>query len=111
MRFGYFLSCEEYSPIELVEQAQRDCTELGKEIALLVPHQVNVRIIDAAREALGLPADQVVVNLDRYGNTSAASVPLALDEAVRTGRARPGDTVLLVAFGGGLTWSSALLTL
>src|SRR5205085_313756 len=84
--------------IELVEQAQRDCSELGKEIALLVPHQVNLRIIDAAREALALPADRVVVNIDRYGNTSAASVPLALDEAVRTGRARPGDTVLLVAF-------------
>jgi 3-oxoacyl-[acyl-carrier-protein] synthase-3 len=53
----------------------------------------------------------VVVNLDKYGNTSAASVPIALDEALRTGRCKPGDTVLLVAFGGGLTWSSALLTL
>ena len=100
-----------YQFIELVEQAQRDCSELGKEIALVIPHQVNVRIIDAAKEALGLPANKVVVNLDRYGNTSAASVPLALDEAVREGRAKPGDTVLLVAFGGGLTWSSALLTL
>ncbi len=52
-----------------------------------------------------------MINLDRYGNTSAASVPIALDEAVRTGRARPGDTILLAAFGGGLTWSSALITL
>ncbi len=53
----------------------------------------------------------MVINIDRYGNTAAASVPIALDEAVRDGRARPGDNVLLVAFGGGLTWSSALLTL
>jgi 3-oxoacyl-[acyl-carrier-protein] synthase-3 len=100
-----------YTLIELIEQAQKDCVELGRELSLIVPHQVNVRIIDAALEALGMPAGRVVVNLDKYGNTSAASVPLALDEAVRTGRAKPGDTVLLAAFGGGLTWSSALLTL
>lgn len=100
-----------YQLIELIEQAQRDCVELGKELKLLVPHQANMRIIDAATEALGLPPERVVLNLDKYGNTSAASVPLALDEAVRVGRAKPGDTVLLVAFGGGLTWSSALLTL
>jgi 3-oxoacyl-[acyl-carrier-protein] synthase-3 len=100
-----------YTLIELIEQAQKDCVELGRELSLIVPHQVNVRIIDAALEALGMPAGRVVVNLDKYGNTSAASVPLALDEAVRTGRAKPGETVLLAAFGGGLTWSSALLTL
>lgn len=100
-----------YQLIELIEQAQRDCRRLERELALVVPHQVNSRIIDAALEAVGLPADKVMVNLDKYGNTSAASVPIALDEAIRTGRARPGDTVLLVAFGGGLTWSSALLTL
>jgi 3-oxoacyl-[acyl-carrier-protein] synthase-3 len=72
---------------------------------------VNQRIIDAALESSGFPKEKVVVNLDRYGNTSAASVPIALDEALRTGRCKPGDVVLLVAFGGGLTWSSALLTL
>ena len=100
-----------YQFIELVEQAQRDCSELGKEIALLVPHQVNGRIIDAALEELPLKPEQVMLNLDRYGNTSAASVPIALDEALRAGRCKPGDTVLLVAFGGGLTWSSAIITL
>ena len=66
---------------------------------------------DAALEDLDFPAEKVVVNLDKYGNTSAASVPIALDEAVRAGRCKPGDTLLLVAFGGGLTWSSALVTL
>jgi 3-oxoacyl-[acyl-carrier-protein] synthase-3 len=100
-----------YRMIELLEQGQADCLELGCEIDLLVPHQVNQRIIDSALEATGFPVDKVVVNLDRFGNTSAASVPIALDEAVRAGRAKPGDTVLLAAFGGGLTWSSALITL
>jgi 3-oxoacyl-[acyl-carrier-protein] synthase-3 len=100
-----------YQMIELIEQAQKDCVELEREIDLIVPHQVNSRIIDAALEAVELPADRVMVNLDKYGNTSAASVPVALDEAIRTGRAKRGDTVLMVAFGGGLTWSSALLTL
>lgn len=100
-----------YQLIELIEEAQRDCAELGKELSLLIPHQANMRIIDAATEALGLPPERVMLNIDKYGNTSAASVPLALDEAVRSGRAKPGDTILLVAFGGGLTWSSALLTL
>ncbi|HVK18884.1 MAG TPA: beta-ketoacyl-ACP synthase III [Fimbriiglobus sp.] len=100
-----------YQMIELVEQAQQDCRKLERELALIIPHQVNSRIIDAALDALELPADKVMVNLDKYGNTSAASVPIALDEAIRTGRVKPGDTVLLVAFGGGLTWSSALLTL
>jgi 3-oxoacyl-[acyl-carrier-protein] synthase-3 len=80
-------------------------------VALLIPHQVNQRIIDSAISHIEFPPEKVMVNLDRYGNTSAASVPLALDEAIRTGRARPGDTVLLVAFGGGLTWSSAVLRL
>jgi 3-oxoacyl-[acyl-carrier-protein] synthase III len=94
-----------------VQQALDDCKQLGKELALIVPHQVNVRVIDAALEGLGFPAERVVVNLDKYGNTSAASVPIALDEAVRAGRCGPGDTILLVAFGGGLTWSSALVTL
>lgn len=98
--------------IELIRRAEADCREMGvRGIDLLIPHQVNQRIIDAALEDTGFPADRVVVNLDRYGNTSAASVPIALDEALRTGRCRRGDTVLLVAFGGGLTWSSAVVTL
>ncbi len=94
-----------------VQLALDDCKRLGTELSLIVPHQVNVRVIDAALEDLDFPAEKVVVNLDKYGNTSAASVPIALDEAVRTVRCGPGDTILLVAFGGGLTWSSALVTL
>ncbi|AWM40936.1 3-oxoacyl-[acyl-carrier-protein] synthase 3 [Gemmata obscuriglobus] len=98
--------------VELIERAEHDVCELGLPgVDVLIPHQVNQRIIDAALESTGFPRDKVMVNLDRYGNTSAASVPIALDEALRTGRCKRGDTVLLVAFGGGLTWSSALVTL
>jgi 3-oxoacyl-[acyl-carrier-protein] synthase-3 len=97
--------------VELIQQAKIDCREMGLDgIDLLIPHQVNQRIIDSALESTGFPRDKVMVNLDKYGNTSAASVPIALDEATREGRCEPGDTVLLVAFGGGLTWSSAIVT-
>ena len=97
--------------VELIQQAEIDCREMGLDgIDLLIPHQVNQRIIDSALETTNFPPGKVMVNLDKYGNTSAASVPIALDEALRGGRCKPGDTVLLVAFGGGLTWSSAVLT-
>ncbi|AIR61669.1 ketoacyl-ACP synthase III [Enterobacter sp. Ap-916] len=75
----------------------------------LVPHQANLRIISATAKKLGMPMDNVVVTLDRHGNTSAASVPAALDEAVRDGRIKRGQLVLLEAFGGGFTWGSALV--
>lgn len=75
----------------------------------LVPHQANLRIINATARKLGMEMDKVVVTLDRHGNTSAASVPTALDEAVRDGRIKPGQLVLLEAFGGGFTWGSALV--
>lgn len=75
----------------------------------LVPHQANLRIISATAKKLGMSMDNVVVTLDRHGNTSAASVPSALDEAVRDGRIKPGQLVLLEAFGGGFTWGSALV--
>jgi 3-oxoacyl-[acyl-carrier-protein] synthase-3 len=98
--------------VELIQQAEIDCRELGiNGPDVLIPHQVNQRIIDSALEVTGFPKDKVMVNLDKYGNTSAASVPIALDEALKTGRCKAGDTVLLVAFGGGLTWGSAILTL
>jgi 3-oxoacyl-[acyl-carrier-protein] synthase-3 len=97
--------------IELTQDAIDECQRHGLEIKLLIPHQVNQRIIDAALDQTGFPADRVIVNLANYGNTSGASIPIALDEAMREGRARPGDTVLLVAFGGGLTWGSVILTL
>lgn len=79
------------------------------DIQWLVPHQANIRIISAMAKKLGMSMDHVVVTVDRHGNTSAASVPLAFDEAVRDGRIRRGDTVLMEAFGGGFTWGSVLL--
>ncbi len=77
----------------------------------LVPHQANRRIIDAMGRKLGLPPERVVMTVDRHANTSAASVPLALDDAWRDGRIKRGDLVLLEALGGGLTWGSALVRL
>lgn len=79
------------------------------DIDWLVPHQANIRIISATAKKLSMPMDQVVVTVDQHGNTSAASIPLALDEAVRDGRIQRGQTVLLEAFGGGFTWGSALV--
>jgi 3-oxoacyl-[acyl-carrier-protein] synthase III len=80
------------------------------DISLFVPHQANLRIIDAARERLRLPPERVVVTVDEYGNSSTASVPLALAHALDHGRIAPGDTLLLVSFGAGLTWASSVLT-
>jgi 3-oxoacyl-[acyl-carrier-protein] synthase-3 len=79
------------------------------QISLVVPHQANIRILHALTERLELPAERVFINLERYGNTSAASIPLALDEARAAGRVRPDDYVILVAFGAGLTWGATLL--
>ena len=79
------------------------------QIDWLIPHQANLRIITATAKRLGMPMERVVVTVDRHGNTSAASVPLALDEAVRSGRVQRGELLLLEAFGGGFTWGSALL--
>ncbi len=79
------------------------------DVDLYVPHQANVRIIRAVAERLGLPMEKVVLNMDRYGNTSAASIPLALDEAVRDGRVKDGSVIMMGAFGAGLTWASALI--
>ncbi|GAX90403.1 beta-ketoacyl-ACP synthase III [Effusibacillus lacus] len=80
-----------------------------EDVDFLVPHQANIRIIDYARERLGLPQDKVVVNVDRYGNMSSASIPVALDEAKRQGRFKEGDVLLMVGFGAGLTWGAAAL--
>lgn len=78
-------------------------------IDLLVPHQANKRIIDSAVQRFGLSEEKVAINLDRYGNMSSASIPVALDEAVEAGRVKAGDNVILVGFGGGLTWGATLL--
>jgi 3-oxoacyl-[acyl-carrier-protein] synthase-3 len=90
--------------IELMVEGQ-DLAELD----LIVPHQVNQRIFEAAMERLGWPLDKLFINIDKYGNTSAASVPIALDEAVRAGRIAKDKLAVLVAFGAGLTWGGTLI--
>jgi 3-oxoacyl-[acyl-carrier-protein] synthase-3 len=79
------------------------------DVKLFIPHQANLRIIQVVGKRLGIPEERVFVNLERYGNTSAASIPIALAEAKAQGRFAAGDLVLVVAFGGGLTWASALM--
>ena len=76
---------------------------------LIIPHQANLRIIHAVADRLKFPREKVIVNIDKYGNSSAATVPVSLDEALRSGRIRPGNKVILAAFGGGLTWGSAFI--
>ncbi len=90
-------------------EALKRCDLRIDQIRCIIPHQANRRIIEAVAERLNAPADRVFVNLDRYGNTSAASVAIALDEAVREGRVRKGELVLLLVFGAGLTWGSAVI--
>jgi 3-oxoacyl-[acyl-carrier-protein] synthase-3 len=94
------------------EAALAVLAELGidpSEVDCLVPHQANIRIIASAAERMGLPMEKVFVNLDKYGNTSAATIPIALDEAVRTGAIHPGSLVVTVGFGGGLTWAANVI--
>ena len=97
-----------------MEEATRRCAELAgwapSDLDLLVPHQANLRIIEAVRERLGLPEDKVYVNIARYGNTSSASIPIALDECVRSRRLKQGDKLGIAAFGGGATWGASTMT-
>ena len=99
--------------VRVMDEAARDILEQHQlradQISLVIPHQANLRIIEAISEYLELPMERFFVNVDRYGNTSAASIPIALDEARRAGRIKPGDLTLLVAFGAGLTYGSALI--
>jgi len=95
----------------MADAARRVIEDAGitqDDVALLVPHQANMRIIDAVVDRMRFDKERVFVNLDRYGNTSAATVPTAFDEAVRTGRVKPGDHVVFAAFGGGFTWGATL---
>ena len=94
---------------EISEKALALAGIASADLKAVVPHQANVRIISAIAEKLAIPMDKVVLNLDRYGNTTAASIPLALEEAVRTGRIQDGDFILLVAFGAGLTWGATVI--
>ncbi|MDR1498024.1 MAG: ketoacyl-ACP synthase III [Puniceicoccales bacterium] len=99
--------------VRVMSQACRDvlkkCNVQPSQLALIIPHQANLRIIDAIAGELDLPLELFKVNLDRYGNTSAASIPIALDEAIHETRLKNGDIFLLVAFGGGFTWGATLL--
>ncbi len=99
--------------VRSMEDSLREALEAAglspDDLELVIPHQANQRIIDAMRERLGLPADKVVLNIDRYGNTSSASIPISLDEVVREGRLKPGDHVAFVAFGGGVTWGATVM--
>lgn len=83
----------------------------GEDIALYVPHQANLRIIESAAERLKMPMEKVMINLDRYGNTTAATIPTALDEALQTGKVKKGDLVLMASFGAGFTWGATLIRL
>jgi 3-oxoacyl-[acyl-carrier-protein] synthase-3 len=94
---------------EACDEALRRAGVTAEEVDLLIPHQANVRIIEATAKHAGMPMDKVMVNVDRYGNTSSASIPLALDQAITEGRVKPGSLLLFVAFGAGFTWGSAVI--
>ena len=94
---------------EACDEAMRRAGVTGEEIDLLIPHQANVRIIEATAKHTGMPMEKVMVNVDRYGNTSSASIPLALEQAVTEGRVQRGSLILLVAFGAGFTWGSSVI--
>lgn len=96
---------------EAAQRVLREADVSIEEIDLLIPHQANLRIIEAVGDRLGVPREKVYINVDKYGNTSAATIIIALDEAIREGRAKPGDLLLFVTFGAGLTWGSTLLRL
>jgi 3-oxoacyl-[acyl-carrier-protein] synthase-3 len=90
-------------------EALRKCNLTIDDIKCVIPHQANLRIIEAIAERLGVPMERVYLNLQRYGNVSAASVAIALDEAAREGRFQRGDLILLVVFGSGLTWAACVI--
>ncbi len=94
---------------EACDEALRRAGVTAEQIDLMVPHQANIRIIQATADHAGIAMDKVMVNVDKYGNTSSASIPLALAEAVEQGRVKPGSLVLLVAFGAGFTWGSTVI--
>ncbi|HVX87311.1 MAG TPA: beta-ketoacyl-ACP synthase III [Gemmatimonadales bacterium] len=94
---------------EACDEALKRAGVTADQIDLLVPHQANIRIIQATADHAGIPMEKVMVNVDKYGNTSSASIPLALADAVAQGRVKPGDLLLLVAFGAGFTWGSTVV--
>jgi 3-oxoacyl-[acyl-carrier-protein] synthase-3 len=97
------------SMAEAADQALMRAGLTGSDIDLLIPHQANMRIIEATARYAGVPMEKVFVNVDRYGNMSSATVPIALDEAAEQGRIKKGDNILMVAFGAGFTWASSVV--
>lgn len=91
--------------VEMIRESYDNCGISNDDIAMIIPHQMNARIIESVTKRLGISQEKMFVNIDKYGNTSSASIPIALDEAVRSGRLKQGELVLLVAFGAGLTWA------
>jgi 3-oxoacyl-[acyl-carrier-protein] synthase III len=94
---------------EACDEALRRAGVTAEEVDLLIPHQANIRIIEATAKHAGMPMSKVMVNVDRFGNTSSASIPLALDQAIAEGRVKSGSVILLVAFGAGFTWGSSVI--
>jgi|UniRef100_A0A7V4DE81 3-oxoacyl-[acyl-carrier-protein] synthase-3 len=103
--FKFAVRIVEEASLEVLKKAQKTVDD----VKLFIPHQANIRIIQSAAKRLGIPEEKVFVNVEKYGNTSSASIPIALDEASRSGRIREGDIVLLVGFGAGLTWGAVLI--
>ncbi len=96
---------------DLIDRAMAEAGIESSDIKLMIPHQSNLRIIESMRERLGLPSEKIAINIHRYGNTSAASIPMALDDARRSGRLQPGDLILMLAVGAGLTWGAMVVRL
>lgn len=115
----FFIKMEGREVFKYAVTAMGDAAEIilqqtglqSDQVDLLIPHQANRRILDATAKRVGIPQERLFVNVDRYGNTSAASIPIALDEARKSGRVKEGDVVVLVAFGAGFTWASAAVRL
>jgi 3-oxoacyl-[acyl-carrier-protein] synthase-3 len=95
--------------VEIMQEGLRATNLTLADVKWIIPHQMNARMIEAVAERLGCPMDKIVINIDRYGNTSAASIPLALDESVRAGKVRRGDILLFSAMGAGITWGTAIV--
>ncbi len=95
--------------VDIVTESVAACNLSISDVDLFIPHQMNARIIESSAKRLGLDEDKVFINIEKYGNTSAASIPIAMDEAKRQGRIKSGDIVILVAFGGGLTWGANVI--
>lgn len=100
--FKHAVRCMGDAAVRVIEEAGLT----GDDVNLLIPHQANIRIIEATAKRVNIPMDRVFINIDRYGNTSAASIPIALNEALRQGRLKTGDVCVMVVFGGGFTWGA-----